>query len=114
MNNSPRKKYGKAEITMKTGGRTLSRIPPRRHAATAPSMVPIRNPRTVLTPTSPSDHGSASPMILLTDSGKFGPSEIPKFRWTQLLRYAKYDEIRLWWLLIPKATSRAFSDVGVM
>ncbi len=59
INSSPRKKYGKAEITMKTGGRTLSSAPPRRHAATAPNMVPIRKPRIVLTPTSPSDHGRA-------------------------------------------------------
>ena len=110
----PRKKYGKAEITMKTGGRTLSSAPPRRHATIAPNAVPIRNPRIVLTPTRPSDQGSASPTILLTGSGKFGPTDIPKFRWTQLLRYWKYDEIRLGWFLIPKATSRAFNDDGVM
>src|ERR1700688_1518427 len=99
---------------MKTGGRTLSSAPPRRQAAMAPNDVPIKNPRIVLTPTRPSDQGSAWAMILLTGSGKFGPSDIPKLKWKLLLRYSKYDEIRLRWLLIPKATSRAFRDDGVM
>src|ERR1700692_1702185 len=104
MNIRPRKKYGNAEITMKTGGRMLSSAPPRRHAAMAPNAVPIKNPRIVLAPTRPSDQGSAWAMILLTGSGKFGPSDIPKFRRMQLLRYSTYEVSRLRWLLIPQAT----------
>ena len=40
------------------GGRIASSRPPRRHALTTPTSVPITNAMTVVTPTSPSVHGS--------------------------------------------------------
>ena len=55
----PTQKYGSADVTTKTGGRTLSSAPPRRHPATVPMRVPKMNARIVVTPTRPNVHHTA-------------------------------------------------------
>ena len=65
-----RKKYGKAEMITKSGGRTLSRMPPRRQAAAIPTSVPAMKASTVVVPTRPRVQGRAENTTLDTGSGK--------------------------------------------
>ena len=63
-------KNGSAPMNCEPSVTTESNRELRRHAANAPSIVPIANPRICVTPTSTSVHGSASPIMCVTGYGK--------------------------------------------
>ena len=86
ISSSPTQKYGSAEVTTNTGGSSESSRPPRRQPATIPISEPSRNASTVVTPTSPSVHGSACPTIRVTGSPSVAPIEMPHCPVTMFLR----------------------------
>ena len=82
---------------MKIGGSALSSQEPRRQALTRPISVPRMKARTVVTPTSPSVHGSACITILLTGVPKLVVIEMPKLNVRTRPQYVKYWDTRLPW-----------------
>ena len=75
---------------MKTGGTIPSIRPPRRQPAIVPISVPMTNARTVAIPTSPSVHGNASPISVVTGTPRLLPIDTPQCPVTIDFRYAPY------------------------
>ena len=63
------KKAGNAPSAMKAETKTLSTAPPRRHAATIPTVVPMTNARRNATPTRKIEYGSVRPTTSETGVG---------------------------------------------
>ena len=76
-----------------------------------PSRVPNTKLRTVATPTRASVQGKEPRITELTVAGK-NVMEMPRLPCRIWPRYAKYWPIRLWLLLMPNATLKAWSAAG--
>nr|WP_246486986.1 hypothetical protein [Kribbella qitaiheensis] len=90
ISSSATQKYGRAEVTMKTGGTIPSISPPRRQPAIVPISVPRTNASTVAMPTSPSVHGNASPISVVTGTPRLLPIDTPQCPVTIAFRYSVY------------------------
>ena len=90
MDRSAIQKYGKADVMTKIGGSALSSQPPRLQALIRPMNVPRMKASTVVTPTSPSVHGSAWNTIVSTESPKLVVIEMPKLNVTTCFQYSTY------------------------
>src|SRR5262249_49723010 len=112
MNKSATQKYGNADVTTNTDGKTESSLPPRRQPATMPTNDPSTNASTVVTPTRPSVHGSAWPTMVLTGSPSVAPIDSPHCPVTMSFRYSTYCTNRFWWGWNPKDVSISDSALG--
>ena len=106
----PTKKTGKVATMKSIGGRMPSSLPPRRHALTTPTSVPIAKAMIVVTPTSASVQGS---LPAISSSTGTRCAVRPNWPVKQFAMYCRYVTTRFSWTLTPNSICSACNAAGL-